>query len=302
MAEAPSIKFQPGNHLITLIDDRVLRPLQRYGRYEEFHPLLVSYLRKGLLQTIRGVEIMLKSNEEHRFDATYSEYCYDVSSLCNSVMQEMDPDWRCKYYQIELDQILVILELAKMQRQPKAAADQVTLFGQKREFNHMQVEIHDSPAFHSPGTTVITPGMSPGSVTLPFTTSSTPLTKTEFLPPYSPGSFPVNDPGESSSKSSPNDPIDALPLGPSLPRTVSFRICEDCGQVIKGAKDSRANLERHKDQVHRPWTWKYDCKVSGCDQRFARSDYLQKHCEKAHNHVRSITRRRQRKPDNSQDL
>lgn len=294
MAKAPSIKFFVGRHSITQIVERVLVPLRRYGKYEEFHPRLISYLWKGLIQNARGIEVLLKWDGMRRFDANY---CDQVSFLCDGLMGDLDRDWRSRYYKIELDRILVTLEeSAESQRQPMVAADQSELLGQEYDFNNMLVQASDSSAFVSPGTTVFTPESPLDRVALPFTTSPN---GTDFLARHFLANFRAGYPIEPLTTPSFHVPQNTSFSAPSPGPAARSLSCDLCDRDFKGLRDAKSNLKRHTRHIHDGIRDRV-CEVSGCGEKFARPDYLRTHYERDHNHaIRRITRRRKRKPDNS---
>lgn len=269
------------------------------------HADLISYLRNGLLQDVRGVEILLKLDGKSRFDApchaTYNEYCHEVGLLCNAVMQEAGPHWRLRHYMIELDRILVTFEeLAKTQRQPKDVASQVKLWGKVHAVDKMPGQVHDAPIVTRPGTTVYIPDLSfPGRVApsfpMSFTSPSRGRIATDFSALPTSVELPADSSVELSGQHSSDLPEDASPSALSPSRMVGSLSCKDCPQVFKGSRDARANLKRHRDDFHKH-IFNHICTVPNCGKAFARSDYLLNHRRKSHCHV--IPRRSKTKSAN----
>lgn len=319
LAKRPPLSFSLSEDLVIQIIERVLNPLERSDEFGFFHGHLISCLYGGLLQNLRGVEIVLKFDGIPRFETAsrsdYEKYCDEVSSRCDAIAVEqgLGLRWRHRYYATELDAVEgTFVEQAKKRRRANDAASQLKLRGRMHTLDSVIAPVCDSPSSTGSRTTILTPDSSPlesiaASTSSSFTSQNgynTGVWTHDSSSLSSPIAPPVSSPWEP-----PRQPFSVLPnaASPSTLQSNHMDIlgCELCPQVFKGEpRDQRTNLKRHKETCH-DHNLKYKCQHPDCGKAYARSDYLKKHQSKWHptedQPTRKNLRRILKKPVNSKD-
>lgn len=252
-----------------------------------FRKQLVSFLHGGLLQNIREVEIMLKLDGKSRFGVTsrptYNEYCSWVTCLCDTMMQDLNPNWRNEYHATELDKVLAtFVELSNQRHRADVTDNPLKLCLKMPAPGRMVSQFNESPISPSSGTTLLTPGPSPlESVAWSFSGSSM---SGDNIATWTPVSSPLPPPVELP-VDPPPDPTQFLrgyseaspPSAPLQSYEDNLMRCGLCNEPFKGSpQNQRRNLKRHWETRHNH-NRNHFCPEPDCHEAFPRSDYLKKH-------------------------